>query len=182
MLTDLEIVKACKEGKEKAYKALVQLYAPRLMAVALRYLKDQAAAEDAVQESMILVFQSIHRYEHKDQLYSWLQKITVNQCLKMLRSKVIWLHADEVEEDGDTSGNFDISGYEDDLVNALNILPQAYNLVFNLYVADGYAHAEIAELLGISESTSRVYLTRARSLLKSYLSGINSKGYVSGIS
>lgn len=182
MLTDLEIVKACKEGEEKAYKVLVERYAPRLMAVALRYLKDTAAAEDAVQESLIQVFQSIHRYEHKDQLYPWLQRIAVNQCLKMLRNKVIWLHADEVEEEGNTYENFDIRGYEDNLVKALEVLPQAYHLVFNLYVADGYTHAEIAELLGITESTSRVYLTRARSLLKSYLSRINTKGYVSGIS
>ena len=68
MLTDQEIIKGCKEGKERAYKALLNRFAPRLMALALRYLKENASAEDAVQESLIQVFQSIHRYEHKDQL------------------------------------------------------------------------------------------------------------------
>ncbi|MBK8108947.1 MAG: RNA polymerase sigma factor [Saprospiraceae bacterium] len=182
MLTDQEIIQGCKEGKERAYKALLNRFAPRLMALALRYLKENASAEDAVQESLIQVFQSIHRYEHKDQLYPWLQKITVNQCLKMLRNKVIWLHQDEIKEESEYDDHIEFSAYGDSMIKALNELPEAYNLVFNLYIAEGYSHAEIAELLNISESSSRVYLTRARALLKSYLLKSNNTGYVSGIS
>ena len=182
MLSDLDIINGCKEGRESAYKALVDQYASRLMATALRYLRHKAAAEDAVQECYIRVFQSIHKYDHKDQLYPWLNKICVNQCLKELRNKVISMQPDGLLEVSEIPENQRPEGYEDAMQLALNNLPEAYRLVFNLNVADGYAHAEIAALLGITESTSRVYLTRARTILKSYLIKLNNTGYVSGVS
>ena len=182
MLADREIILGCKEGKEKAYKALVDQYAPRLMATALRFLPDYASAEDAVQESLIRVFQSIHKYDHKDQLLPWLRKITVNQCLKVLRNKVIWLHNDDIVETAASIEMGEFHHLEDNMTMALLQLPEAYRLVFNLSVAEGYAHAEIAEMLGITESSSRVYLTRARAILKNYLLKCNNTGYVSGIS
>lgn len=182
MLADREIILGCKEGKEKAYKALVDQYAPRLMATALRYLPDHASAEDAVQESLIRVFQSIHKYDHQDQLLPWLRKITVNQCLKVLRKKVIWLHHDDIVETATSFEMGELHQLEDNMTMALLQLPEAYRLVFNLSVAEGYAHAEIAEMLGITESSSRVYLTRARAILKNYLLKCNNTGYVSGIS
>lgn len=182
MLSDQDIIKGCIEGKEKAYKALIDQYAPRLMAMALRYLRHNAAAEDAVQESFIKVFQSIHKYDHKDLLYPWLSRICVNQCLKELRNKVISFYPEHTLEVSEMQDIQPTEGYEDDMQKALNNLPEAYRIVFNLNVADGYAHAEIAQMLGITESTSRVYLTRARAILKSNLLKSNNTGYVSGVS
>lgn len=160
------IIEGCRQGKEKAFKALVDQYAPFLMAVCLRYLKDHALAKDALQEGMISIFKSVHTFSGKGSFEGWMSKIVVNACLKELRIQksfqdltVIDLHESKEE---DALGSI----AREDIGKLINQLPEVQRIVFNMFVVEGYSHAEIEELTNIPESSSRVYLTRARKWLR----------------
>ena len=160
------IIEGCKQGKEKAFKALVDQYAPALLAVCIRYLKDHALAKDALQEGMISIFRSVHTYSGKGSFEGWMSKIVVNACLKEIRIQkhfqnltIIDLHESREEDAYSSIATEDIG-------KLINKLPEVQRIVFNMFVVEGYSHAEIGELTGIPESSSRVYLTRARKWLQ----------------
>ena len=84
-LTQKEIIQGCKDGREEAYRMLIDMYADRLMGTCMRYVRDRQKAEDVLQETYIRVFKSIHKYEETGTLSAWLTKIAVNCCLKELK-------------------------------------------------------------------------------------------------
>jgi len=174
-LTELEIIEGCKNENPKAQRFLVDHYSPRLMALCIRYLRDKEIAKDVLQESYILIFQNIKRFELTGSFEGWLNRITVNTSLKHLRSKVI------TQDLNDTIQAISLynEGYEkleaDDILKILDKLSSHYRLIFNLYVVEGYSHAEIAKMLDITESTSRSKLSRARNKVKSMFLNLNEK-------
>ena len=168
-MTDHEIIAGCIKNQANAYKALVDIYASKLMAVAFRYLNNKEMAEDVIQDSYIQIFNAMSHYEDRGQLFAWLKRIVINNCLKVIRNRLDIIQIDEVV----FSGTVHNQGIENmkvaDILALLKGMPTQYSIVFNLHVIEGYQHNEIAEMLSIPESTSRVYLTRARSYLKEYL-------------
>lgn len=169
-MTHQEIIAGCKRGQEAAYRALVDQFAEQLMGVCMRYLRDRQKAEDAIQESYIQVFKSIHQFELTGSLGGWMVRIAVNNCLKALR-KHERLHFTPEHLDNDKTQSLpDV--YDklnaDDLLQLLDTLPAHYRVIFNLYAIEGYTHREIADMLGIAESLSRTKLTRARKLMQDY--------------
>jgi len=164
-LTETKIIKYCKKGDERGFKSLVDRYAPKLMGICLRYMKDEFAAKDVLQESFIKIFEGISRYENTGSFEAWLCKITVRCALMTLRKqKKFLLHAElnntheEIYQDAEVEVDLD----EADILEMIKQLPDHYRIIFNMYVIEGYNHAEISELLNIPESTSRTKLTRAR--------------------
>ena len=169
-LTQKEIIQGCKDGREEAYRALVDVYAEQLMGTCMRYMRDRQKAEDIVQETYIRVFKSMHRYEETGTLTGWLTKIAINGCLKELRkTKLISFKEEELSFDHSIAMP-DV--YEklsaEDLLNMMDRLPGPYRIIFNLNIIEGYSHKEIAEMLGIEVSLSRTKLTRARKMLQEY--------------
>lgn len=168
-MTDIDIIRGCKAYEESAFEALVEIYSTRLMAVCLRYVGDRPMAEDLLQETYILIFKNIMNFEERGSLKAWLNKIAINTCLKYLRSKIHFSDINDI--------NFDmVDGsihYEDmsesEVFQAIQLLPDKYRIVFNLYVVEGYNHKEISEMMDIKESTSRSLLSRAKDKLKEYL-------------
>ncbi len=171
-LTQKEIIQGCKDGREEAYRALVDIYAEQLMGTCLRYLRDSQKAEDVLQETYIRVFKSIHKYEEMGSLTGWLTKIAVNCCLKELKkNKRISAQEEELrfENSIELPEIYEKLSAEDLLV-MLDRLPEHYRIIFNLNIIEGYTHKEIADMLGIQISLSRTKLTRARKLLQEYYS------------
>lgn len=174
-MTELEIIEGCKNEDPKAQRLLVDLYSPKLKAICIRYVRDQEIAKDVLQESFILIFKNIQKYKSIGSFSGWLNRITVNTALKYLRSKVITQDLDQTIE---TLSLYN-EGYEkleaEDILKILDKLNPHYRLIFNLYVIEGYNHAEIGKMLDITESTSRSKLSRARDKVKTMFFNINEK-------
>jgi RNA polymerase sigma-70 factor (ECF subfamily) len=161
-----DIIIGCKNGDTKCQNSLVAMFAARLMALCFRYTKEKELAKDALQDTFISAFKYIHTFEGKGSFEGWLRKIAVNSALKVY-GKMYQMHTYE-----DTL--IDVNTYAEvpdvyshlsieDILSLLNKLPHAQRVIFNLNVVEGYNHAEIGEMLGITESTSRSALCKARS-------------------
>lgn len=137
----------------------------------LKYSRNQQDAEDVLQDSFITIFKKINQYKNQGSFEGWLKRITIHTALQKYREKSpLYLVKDEGftikdEENINTEINYDL----DFLLAKIQQLPDRYRLVFNLYVLDNYSHKEIAELLKISEGTSKSNLSRAKGLLKNMI-------------
>jgi len=164
-MTDEQIASRCKSSDAIAQKALYDKFSRKMFGVCLRYAKGREEAEDFLQEGMITVFQRISSFNQEGSLEGWVRRVVVNTCLEHLRKqKLQWVNIDEVEEsaeDGFTMEKINIK----DLLEVINALPTGFKAVFNLYAIEGFTHKEIAELLSISEGTSKSQYARAKAVL-----------------
>lgn len=154
----------------QAQEELYLRFSYMMKGVCLRYSSNEADAEDLLQESFIKIFNNLRAYQETGKLGAWLRKITVNCALEKYRKEKkkkenTLLVADYGVHDFDFENA--LSKLElDDLLAKIQQLPNGYRTIFNLYVIEGYQHKEIAELLNISEGTSKSQYSRARILLK----------------
>lgn len=162
------LVEGCLAGESRAQEKLYQKYARRMFAVCCRYAKDDDTAADILQDGFIRIFHALPSFRKEGSLEGWIRRIMVNTALEYHR-KNAGVHLvydseekDHVPSDADTSGNLDA----EELLKLVQALPSGYRTVFNLYAIEGYSHKEIADLLGISEGTSKSQLARARSMLQ----------------
>lgn len=167
-MEDIHIINGCLKGQEKSFKALVDKYSPVLMGICFRYLKDMERAKDVLQDSLITICQNIHSYKDTGSFKSWLSKITVNVCLKEIRKFRYLEDIDSILSEEYTGPTPIENLHVEDIMSIMHRMPDIHRVVFNLFVIEGYNHAEIASLLDIAESSSRVYLTRARQFLQLY--------------
>lgn len=150
---------------------LLEKYSPFLMGVARRYTTDQGEAKDILQESWIKIFKALLNGSYKDEgkLSSWLTRIVINSALKnKAKNQARILKIEKVVESSKSFYNSNVieNMTVESILNIIDSLPVPSNQVFKLFVVDGFRHKEIAELLGIAESTSRVHLTNARAKIK----------------
>ena len=165
-MTETEIIQKCKAYDKAAFKELVRVYSPALMSVCVRYMGDRHFAEDMLQESYIRIFNNILQYEAKGSFKSWLFRIAATTCLKELRKKQVIIDSEITDYDvSDSNETFTLDD-ESGILKIIEKLPLPYRLVFNLYVIEGYSHKEIAEMLGITEGTSKSQLARAKGILQ----------------
>jgi RNA polymerase sigma-70 factor (ECF subfamily) len=166
-VTDQEIISGCKKHKAKYQKQLLEKYSGILMSTAMRYLKDESKALDALQETWIKVFNNIDKYEEEGKLQWWLKKVLINNILKT-KTKIIQL-TDYDSENNDKAWilpSVESKLNMEDLMKIVNTVPSPAKEVFIMNIIDGMNHKEIAEILSIKESTSRVHLTNARKYLR----------------
>ncbi|SDL53644.1 RNA polymerase sigma-70 factor, ECF subfamily [Catalinimonas alkaloidigena] len=166
-----ELVQDCQAGVRAAQRHLYEHYAPKMLVVCQRYLRDDYEAEDALVRGFTKVFQHLHQYEGNGSFEGWIRRIMVNEALMQLRkSRLMFVHTEvEALQYQPDYRTVDTSLEAEDLMNLVCQLPDGYRTVFNLYAIEGYSHKEIADQLGISESTSKSQLSRARVLLQEYL-------------
>lgn len=168
--TDSELVKGCRQNKAAYQKALYEQYGRRMLAVCKRYTKDQMAAEDVFQEAFVKIFQSIDSF-NGGSLEGWMKQIFVRFSInnfnrvtqKKMQREVELDH--EFEIGTDLPNAFETMG-ADEIMVLVNKLPDGCRLVFIMYVIEGYDHAEIAEIMGITVGTSKSQLFRAKALLR----------------
>lgn len=158
------IIQGCIKQDRGAQKELFYSYSKQLMATAYRYTKDEFSAKDVVQESFIKIYKSINQLKtyHEGALVSWMKKITARQALRYLEQNKSFQARQTTTKSKtvDSSNNLQL----DDVMRALEMLPEGYRTVFQLHVIEGYSHKEIGEMLSIGASSSRSQLTRARSM------------------
>lgn len=162
-----QLIKDCCNNDRYAQEQLYRLLAPKLFAVCLKYSRNHEEAKDNLQEGFIIIFNKIHQFQQKGSFEGWAKRILINQCLQQYRDNGVLgiINENIPDEDDILVDREDIS--LDYLLKIIQELPNRYRLVFNLYVLDGYSHKEIAEMLKISEGTSKSNLARAKAILKS---------------
>ncbi|WP_460621017.1 RNA polymerase sigma factor [Hymenobacter tenuis] len=169
-LTDL--LDGCRRGRPAAQRALYERLSYQLMGVCLRYCPSQAEAEDALQLTFVKIFTRLDQFRGQGPFEAWARRIAVTTSLNLWHQhqqrgpQVDYEEATDLHHPDGTP--FDQLSAED-VVGLMNKLPPGYRTVLNLYAIEGYSHAEIGELLGISESTSKSQLSRARRLLEERL-------------
>ncbi len=164
------LIKACIRKERQAQGALYKLYSPKMYAVCLRYLKNEADAQDTLQESFILAFDKIGQFSFNGSFEGWLRRLTVNVCLGRLRKKTFFVVADErIQEESEPSYEWEEEEPKmsfKELEALIEEMPKSYYTVFNMYLIEEYSHKEIAEMLGISEGTSKSNLSRGKAWLR----------------
>ncbi len=170
-----ELVQRCLKNNRKAQKELYERYGPVMKMVCLRYLYEKQLAEEVLNRGFFKVFTKIESYTKEGSFEGWIRKIMVNECLNENQKREVIYEPNEVGERNfltqvpEVESTHDVSY----IMNVIAALPDGYRIVFNLCEIEGYNHKEIAEKLGITESSSRSQLTRAKQLLRQKLKDIN---------
>ena len=163
-------IEKAKQGDRRAQKAIYDALSEKMFAVCLRYMGEREAAEDILQDGFVTLFSKMDSYLGEGSFEGWARKIFVNTALMSLRKRDILKQTEDVDAawnvTSDEPSALEKIGYRD-LMQMIADLPPGFRTVFNMYVIEGYSHKEIAEELGISETTSRSQLLRARMLLQS---------------
>jgi RNA polymerase sigma factor (sigma-70 family) len=177
------IVDQCRIGDRHAQKQLYQIYSKAMFNSSLRVLQNTQEAEDILQESFIEIFSKIGTFRGDSSVGAWMKSIVVNKSINRLKKKKIEFEelgidrdmADEVEA-GEASDEPEYTVA--DVKKALSMLSPGYRVVLSLYLFDDYSHKEIAEKLGVTESTSKTQYRRGKERLRKYLieGGTNEKG------
>ncbi|OYD46338.1 RNA polymerase [Sphingobacterium cellulitidis] len=165
----IQIWERCKSQDRQAQSELYQYFSAKMYALCIRYAKDQDDAADILQNGFIKVFKKCELFEGKGSLEGWIRKVMVNTAIESHRkNKVRFLSTEELTgHEIEQAGSFSLTHLDyKDLLALIKKLPMGYRTVFNLYAIEGYNHKEIAEMLEISEGSSKSQLSRARSWLK----------------
>ncbi len=162
-----ELIRKCKEGNIQAQGKLYSLFSAKLYGICLKYSRNEAEAQDNLQDAFLTIFDKIQQYRHEGSFEGWMKRITVNTVLQKYRKERVFEIVDrEIAEDPEVEVETEEVSL-DYMLQLIQELPERYRLVFNLYVLDGYPHQEIAEMLQINIGTSKSNLARARAILKS---------------
>lgn len=166
-----KLVEECLRGSRKAHSRLYRLYKDRMFGVCLRYAGSEAEANDMLQEGFIRVFQGLEQFRNESPLFYWVKRVIVNAALGYLRKHKARMEREEALNEEVMQIRIDPREQQgtDELLWIIQQLPVEYRSVFNLHTIEGYAHKEIAQMLDISESNSKVRLMRARQLLQQKL-------------
>ncbi len=164
----LLLVKDCIKQKPVAQQQLYNHFAPMMMGVCYRYTKSVNDAEDVLQDGFIKVFLHLNKYKNTGELGAWIRRIMVTTALNYLKSNKRYRQEmvfAEMPLHPVSDNNPQIHLDAKQLGDLIRQLPTGFQTIFNLYAVEGYTHAEIGELLGISDGTSKSQYARARYLL-----------------
>ena len=166
---DSKLIESCIKGDRASQKAVYDRLAPRMLPLCMRYVGDRNQAEDILQDGFLTLFTQLQNYKGEGSFDGWARKIFVNTALMSLRKKDALKMSEELDVvrgmKADMPSQSQNIGYKE-LMKLVMQLPAGFRTVFNMNVIEGYSHKEIGDLLGISESTSRTQLSRARTWLQ----------------
>ncbi len=173
-----KIIDGCLKNKRRSQEELFRLYYGKMLGVCLRYTSDRDSAEDVLQIGFIKIFDKLDKFNYKGSFEGWMRRIMANTAIDAIRSsKKNPLLSDKDEDFKLVSEDEIVQQEEKDFIKikgelameAIQSLSPSYRAVFNLYVIEKYTHKEIAEILGISEGTSKSNLSKAKLNLQKVL-------------
>jgi len=169
-MNDQQLVSACLKHDRNSQKQLYEKYSGQMYSVCLRYCKDEHHAQEALQNGFIKVFSNLDAYRNDGPLAAWIRRIVVRAAIDQLdiakRYKSIFSSIEMQQLASDHYMDWHETMTYDELLKLINTIPEGYKLVFSMFVLDDMSHAEIAEALGIEETTSRTQLKKARNYIK----------------
>lgn len=168
------LIDACKSGELSAQQELYKRYVRAMLNTSFRILNNREDAEDAVQEAFIKAFRKLESFRGEASFGAWLKRIVINQSINILKKRkqeaIPWDEKSQLEwEKNNDFLETDMPYSVEDAYEALHQLSDGYRTVFSLYLLEGYDHKEIAEILGISVSTSISQYNRAKKRLKTLM-------------
>lgn len=175
--TEKDLIQAAGRGDSEAITWLYREFGPVLFSVCRRYSDSQESAEDLFQEGFLKILDKLGSFRGESGIKTWMYRVMCNYCINELRrplNKIKWADVDELEYQAEAVAEPDDLISVDALMTLIQLLPAGYRLVLNMYAIEEKSHAEIAELLGISEVSSRTQLFKARRMLKKLM---EEKGY-----
>lgn len=141
-----------------------------MLSVCRQYIKDIQFAEDAMVQGFLKVFTHLDSFKHEGSFEGWIRKIMVRECITYLRKRQpIIFDGEFLENHAQDYVSIGTELEVGEIQTLIDGLPEGYRLVFGLYALEGYKHSEIAEMLQISESTSKSQLFKARKRLQEEL-------------
>jgi len=179
-ISEQSLIAECLKNNEHAQRELYEKYAGRMFAVCHRYSGNYQAAEDMLQDGFIKIFDNLKNFKSQGSFEGWMKRIVINTALETFRKRKIETVSIDIED-----VNFDLPDEETlqsaysvkEIMEMMKSIPEGYREVLNLFVIDGYAHKEIAQMLNISEANSKLRLNRARTMLKKIMLDKNQIGH-----
>jgi RNA polymerase sigma factor (sigma-70 family) len=172
------ILKACCKGDLSAQRTLFDLYKSKLFVVCLRYSRDRPEAQDLLQDAFLTIFRDLNQYSGQGAFDGWIHRVTVRTALQHLRKKNPLRFADdynEIHSDAwNTPPETELNG--ESILQLVQSLPLGYRTVFNMHCVEAWSYKEIADELGIAESSVRSQYARAckqlRTLVEKHLNAV----------
>lgn len=162
---DQRLIESCIKGDRASQKVVYDRLASRMLPLCMRYVCDRDIAMDVLQDGFVTLFTQLKQYKGDGSFEGWARKIFVNTALMSLRKKDALKMSEDLDTirgmKAETPSQSQNIGYKE-LMKLVMQLPAGFRTVFNMSVIEGYSHKEIGDILGISESTSRTQLSRAR--------------------
>ena len=172
------INKAVKNDR-KAQHVLFKLYAPKMLSVCRYYINDMQHAEDVMLNGFFKVFSNLKNFKNEGSFEGWIRKIMVRESLSFLRQqKKIEISVEDVDIQNKHTSTIDTELETEEIQQLIDTLPEGYRIVFIMYAIEGYKHNEIADMLKISEGTSKSQLFKARKMLQQKINLLNKSSYV----
>lgn len=172
-MTEEQLIQGCKRSDRDARSELFKTYAPKMLGICLRLVKDRMAAEDLVHDGFVIVFTKIDDFRNHGSFEGWLRRIFVNISLNHLKAS----KRTEILDDS----NWEIMPFEpvdadalkkiglDELIGTINKLPDDLRTVLSLFSIEGYSHEEISKMLGITKRSSETRLYKAKRMLAKFI-------------
>jgi RNA polymerase sigma-70 factor (ECF subfamily) len=176
--SEKQLIKKAVDGDREAQKRLYEHHAPKMLSVCRQYVKDLHFAEDVMINGFVKVFKYLGDFRFEGSFEGWIRRIMVRESITHLRKQQFVVFDDGIFEKTaspsiTTSTDIDVAHIQ----SLIDGLPEGYRAVFVLFAVEGYSHSEIAEMLDISEGTSRSQLFKSRKMLKEQLKKQNIIGY-----
>ena len=167
-----QLIKECRKGSTAAQKFLFDNMAGPMLSICRRYIKNPEDSEEIMLDGFFRFFKTLPSFQYHNEaaLFAWVKRIMINECLMFLRRRNAFTMSleSEIEETPLPEQTFDKLEAKDIMALIVQLLV-GYRTVFNLYAVEGMGHKEIAQLLGITEGTSKSQLSKARQLLQKLL-------------
>ena len=169
-----ELIRGCSRNERGAQEAMYKQFYGRMMGVVRRYIDYPEQAEEVLNNGFLRAFQKIDQYTYKGSFEGWLRKIVFHAVADYVKqhakynTQIVLVEKDQLIKK-DLADNL----YYDQLLALIQTLPSSTRSVFNMYVLDGYPHKEIADILGISEGTSKWHLSEGRRMLREKIEKLN---------
>ena len=163
-----KLIERARQGDQQAMYRLYKSHVQAMYNTSIRIVANQFDAEDIIQESFLSAFKSLNSFKGESTFGVWLKRIVINKSLNTLRQKKqTFTDLDNLHIANEDSEDEDFPEVTPEVIHeAIKTLPEKARVVLNLYLLEGYMHKDIAEMLEISESTSKSQYQRARKLLQ----------------
>jgi len=173
-----QLIKRALRQHRDAQQLIYEMHAPKMLSICRYYIKDQHTAEDIMLQGFFKVFKQLKSFKCQGSFEGWIRQIMVREALNYLRKqKRLDFHSDIAGFQNQSTNNIHTHIEVEAIQKILDELPEGYKTVFVLYAVEGYKHSEIAELLNISEGTSKSQLFKARQLLQLKIKEHNTNSY-----
>lgn len=169
--SEKDLINACLKGDRAGQKKLYDTFSRVMYGVCVRYSSNPDEAKDILQDGFVKVFTKLGQFSHNGSFEGWMKRIFVNTALEFYRiNKNHMYHSDVDAAVENPHNDFTVERMsQKEILKVMNNMAPGYRAVLNLFIIEGYGHAEIAEMMGISEGTSKSQLSRARALLQQEL-------------